>query len=70
MPAASWSQPPKAARELIDSHRSRSAVVASAIIDRLLHNATVINIEEHSYLVRRYDAAQRTKGSDALVALP
>ncbi|WP_337314416.1 IS21-like element helper ATPase IstB [Candidatus Aeolococcus gillhamiae] len=43
-------------------------VVASAIVDRLLHNATVINIKGHSYRMRRYDAAQRAKGGSAMVA--
>lgn len=36
-------------------------VVASAIVDRLLHNATVINIKGHSYRMRHYDAAQQAK---------
>ena len=43
-------------------------VVASAIVDRLLHNATVINIKGHSYRMRRYDAAQQAKGGRAMVA--
>jgi len=43
-------------------------VVASAIVDRLLHNATVINIKGHSYRMRRYDAAQQAKGGSAMVA--
>jgi DNA replication protein DnaC len=37
------------------------AVVASAIIDRLLHNATVLNIRGHSYRMRGYTAHQRTE---------
>ena len=41
---------------------------ASAIVDRLLHNATVINIKGHSYRMRRYDAAQQAKGGSAMVA--
>jgi DNA replication protein DnaC len=35
------------------------AVVASAIVDRLLHNATVLNIKGHSYRMRRYAASQQ-----------
>jgi DNA replication protein DnaC len=37
-------------------------VVASAIVDRLLHKATLINIKGHSYRMRRYDTAQQAKG--------
>jgi DNA replication protein DnaC len=46
------------------------AVVASAIVDRLLHNATVINIKGHSYRMRAYrDEAGngRTEGGGATV---
>jgi hypothetical protein len=43
-------------------------VVTSAIVDRLLHNATVINIKGHSYRMRRYDGAQKAKGGRAMVA--
>jgi predicted transcriptional regulator len=44
-------------------------VVASAIVERLLHNATVINIKGHSYRMRRYNAAQQAKGC-TVVACP
>jgi DNA replication protein DnaC len=41
------------------------AVVASAIVDRLLHNATVINIKGASYRMRRYaDTQHAKKGGD------
>lgn len=43
-------------------------VVASAIVDRLLHNAAVINIKGHGFRMRHYDAAQQTKGGHAMVA--
>ena len=46
------------------------AVVASAIVDRLLGNATVINIKGHSYRMRSYpDEAghERAKGGGATV---
>jgi DNA replication protein DnaC len=36
-------------------------VVASAIIDRLLHNASVLNIRGHSYRMRGYAAQQKDK---------
>jgi DNA replication protein DnaC len=36
-------------------------VVASAIIDRLLHNASVLNIRGHSYRMRGYAAQQKQK---------
>ena len=36
-------------------------VVASAIIDRLLHNASVLNIRGHSYRMRGYAAQQKEK---------
>lgn len=43
-------------------------VVASAIVDRLLHNATVVNIRGHSYRMRAHDeAALSGKGGDARV---
>jgi DNA replication protein DnaC len=37
------------------------AVVASAIVDRLLHNATVLNIRGRSYRMRSYTAQQTPK---------
>jgi DNA replication protein DnaC len=37
------------------------AVVAGAIVDRLLHNAAVLNIRGHSYRMRSYAAQQRAK---------
>jgi DNA replication protein DnaC len=47
------------------------AVVASAIVDRLLHNATVINIKGHSYRMRSYrddgGGNGRSKGGGATV---
>jgi len=42
-------------------------VVASAIVDRLLHNATVINIRGASYRMRGYQADDRVKGGDAIL---
>ena len=42
-------------------------VVASAIIDRLLHNATVLNIRGHSYRMRGYTAQQKAKEGGARV---
>ena len=39
------------------------AVVASAIIDRLLHNATVLNIRGRSYRMRAYAGDQPAKES-------
>ena len=36
-------------------------VVASAIVDRLLHNASVLNIRGHSYRMRGYTAQQKEK---------
>ena len=36
-------------------------VVASAIIDRLLHNASVLDIRGHSYRMRGYAAQQKEK---------
>ncbi len=45
------------------------SVVASAIVDRLLHNATVLNIRGASYRMRHYEAQQQTpKGGSAMVA--
>jgi DNA replication protein DnaC len=40
-------------------------VVAGAIVDRLLHNATVLNVRGHSYRTRNYVDAQKAKGGDA-----
>jgi DNA replication protein DnaC len=42
-------------------------VVASAIIDRLLHNASVLNIRGHSYRMRGYAAQQKEKEGGARV---
>jgi DNA replication protein DnaC len=36
-------------------------VVAGAIVDRLLHNATVLNVRGHSYRTRNYVDAQKEK---------
>jgi DNA replication protein DnaC len=44
------------------------AVVAGAIVDRLLHTATVMNIRGASYRARAYAAKQRQKGGGAMVA--
>ncbi|MGA8016595.1 MAG: IS21-like element helper ATPase IstB [Candidatus Dormiibacterota bacterium] len=44
------------------------AVVASAIVDRLLNNATVLNIKGHSYRMRAYrEDSGRPKGGGATV---
>lgn len=43
------------------------AVVASAIVDRLLHVATVINIKGHSYRARRYTEGQQKPGGNGMV---
>lgn len=43
------------------------AVVASAIIDRLLHRATVINIRGKSYRMRAYQEQQKQEGGGATV---
>ncbi len=40
-------------------------VVAGAIVDRLLHNATVLNVRGHSYRTRNYVDAQKAKGGAA-----
>ena len=40
-------------------HFFNEPVVATAIVDRLLHNATVLNIRGHSYCVRGYHADLR-----------
>jgi DNA replication protein DnaC len=40
-------------------------VVAGAIVDRLIHNATVLNVRGHSYRTRNYVDAQTAKGGDA-----
>ena len=40
-------------------------VVAGAIVDRLLHNATVVNVRGHSYRTRNYVDAPKAKGGDA-----
>src|ERR1019366_1668355 len=42
-------------------------VVASAIVDRLLHTATVLNIRGASYRMRAYVAQQKLKGGGAMV---
>jgi DNA replication protein DnaC len=42
-------------------------VVAFAIVDRLLHTATVLNIRGASYRMRAYTAQQRLKGGSAMV---
>ena len=44
------------------------AVVASAIVDRLLHNATVLNIRGGSYRMRKYTDQQKLKGGGGMVA--
>jgi DNA replication protein DnaC len=44
------------------------AVVAGAIVDRLLHTATVMNIRGASFRARAYAAKQKLKGGDAMVA--
>jgi len=43
-------------------------VVASAIVDRLLHTASVINIRGGSYRMRKYTAQQKASGGDGMVA--
>jgi DNA replication protein DnaC len=42
-------------------------VVASAIVDRLLHKATVLNIKGKSYRMRAYQELQRQEGGSAIV---
>ena len=42
-------------------------VVASDIVDRLLHTATVLNIRGASYRMRNYVAQQKLKGGGAMV---
>jgi DNA replication protein DnaC len=42
-------------------------VVASAIVDRLLHSATVLNIRGASYRMRTYVDQQKRKGGGAMV---
>ena len=43
-------------------------VVAAAIVDRLLHNATVINIRGRSYRMRAFqEEAKETAGAGAMV---
>ena len=42
-------------------------VVASAIVDRLLHTATVLNIRGASYRMRAYVDQQKLKGGGAMV---
>ena len=42
-------------------------MVASAIVDRLLHTATVLNIRGVGYRMRAYTAQQRLKGGRAMV---
>jgi DNA replication protein DnaC len=44
------------------------AVVAGAIVDRLLHTATVMKIRGASYRARAYTAKQKLKGGGAMVA--
>ncbi len=44
------------------------AVVAGAIVDRLLHTAAVMNIRGASYRARVYAAKQKLKGGGAMVA--
>ena len=39
-------------------------VVATAIVDRLIHNATVVNIRGKSYRMRNYMANQRDDWAD------
>jgi hypothetical protein len=41
------------------AHIFSDVVVASAIVDRLIHNATVINIRGKNYRMRNYLADQR-----------
>jgi DNA replication protein DnaC len=45
-------------------------VVAAAIVDRLLHNATVLNIRGHSYRMRGYHAEQRDEHLIGHATLP
>jgi DNA replication protein DnaC len=42
-------------------------VVASAIVDRLLHKATVLNIKGKSYRMRAYQEQQKQEGGAAIV---
>lgn len=42
-------------------------VVAGAIVDRLLHNATVLNIRGHSYRMRAHQEPATPKGGRAVV---
>jgi DNA replication protein DnaC len=42
-------------------------VVASAIVDRLLHKATVLNIKGKSYRMRAYHEQQKQEGGAAIV---
>jgi len=42
-------------------------VVAGAIVDRLLHNATVLNIRGHSYRMRAHQEQAAPKGGRAVV---
>jgi DNA replication protein DnaC len=43
------------------------SVVASTIVDRLLHSATVLNIRGASYRMRNYAAQQKLRGGGAMV---
>jgi hypothetical protein len=42
-------------------------VVASAIVDRVLHSATVLNIRGASYRMRNYAAQEKLRGGGAMV---
>ncbi|MBJ7609369.1 MAG: hypothetical protein JF887_08050 [Candidatus Dormibacteraeota bacterium] len=46
-------------------HDFADQVVAGAIVDRLLHNATVVNVRAHSYRTRNCVDAQKAKGCAA-----
>jgi DNA replication protein DnaC len=41
--------------------------VAGAIVDRLLHNATVLNIRGHSYRMRAHQEPTNPRGGPAVV---
>ena len=42
-------------------------VVASAIVDRLLHSAIVLNIRNASYRIRNYAVQQKLRGGGSMV---
>ncbi|MHB8394333.1 MAG: ATP-binding protein [Candidatus Dormibacteria bacterium] len=66
MTAAPWCWPPTGASPT-GAQVFADQVVAGAIVDRRLHDATLLNIRSHSYRTRAHQEPTMRKGGTAVV---